>query len=241
MDELFFQDHTFIPGETFIFSDENHHHAIRVLRHLPGDEVWFTDGKGNLVKVLLETSGKKGSSGKILTVTAEPNPLKSRLHLAAGLLKIPSRMDWLIEKGAELSLSSFIPLETHRTVKSAINPDRWEKLSVSALKQSKNVRKVKIEPKVTFQNALSRVAPGCLVLVAHEVRTHSSRLISELDISDFDDIYLFLGPEGGFSPEEIELAVQSKAQLIWLGSQRLRTETAALVGLSALHQKLIHY
>lgn len=241
MDELFFQNRIFVPGENFIFSDENHHHAIRVLRHHPGDVVWFTDGNGNLVKVLLETSGKRESSGKILTVTAEPNPLKSRLHLAAGLLKIPSRMDWLIEKGAELSLSSFIPLETQRTVKSAINPDRWEKLSVSALKQSKNVRKVRIEPKLSFSGALSLAAPGCLALVAHEVRTPVSRLISELEISDFKDIYLFLGPEGGFSPEEIELAVQSGAQLIWLGSQRLRTETAALVGLSALHQKLIQY
>lgn len=239
MDEVFFQNITPTPGLRFVFDEETHHHAIRVLRHQPEDLIWFTNGSGQFFLVKIETAAKKNSSGLVEKIETVDFPLHSRLHLAAGLLKINSRMDWIIEKGSELGLTRFIPLETERTVKQSVKTDRWEKLAVSALKQSKNAWKLQIGSPENFLKLLNNLPEQSLCLVCHEQKLPSSVLISELDVSGFADIFLFLGPEGGFSDTEIEIAIKSGAKPVWLGSQRLRTETAAVVALSALHQKLI--
>jgi len=239
MDEVFYQLIPATMGNRFQFDEETHHHAIRVLRHQPGDLIWFTTGEGQFFSVRIESVSKKNSSGVIETVEEHSFPLRSRLTLAAGLLKINSRMDWIIEKGSELGLSRFIPLETERTIKQSVKTDRWEKLAVSALKQSKNAWKLQIAAPGNFGKFFKTVPEHALCLVCHEIKLPSSELISELDVSGFEDIFLFLGPEGGFTDSEIEVAQNAGAKLVWLGSQRLRTETAAVVALSALHQKLI--
>lgn len=239
MDEVFYQILPAKPGYRFQFDDETHHHAIRVLRHQEGDVIWFTTGEGQFLSVRIESASKKSSTGIIETVEVQQFPLRSRLHLAAGLLKISSRMDWIIEKGSELGLTRFIPLETERTVKQSIKTDRWEKLAVSALKQSKNAWKLQIGTPEKFFAIFAKLPENSLCLICHEVKLSGSVSFSELDVSGFADIFLILGPEGGFSDAEIESAQKSGAKLVWLGNQRLRTETAAIVALSALHQKLI--
>ncbi|MBN8705843.1 MAG: 16S rRNA (uracil(1498)-N(3))-methyltransferase [Bacteroidetes bacterium] len=239
MDEVFYQLVPAKTGYNFPLSEESHHHAIRVLRHQVGDTLWFTNGQGQFIEARLSSVSKKESVAEIVTVENQTFPLLAKLHIAAGLLKINSRMDWIIEKGSELGLSSFIPLETERTIKQSGKTDRWDKLAISALKQSKNAWKLQVAEPESFKKVILKLPASSLFLICHEIRKPESLTISSLDVSGFSDIFLFLGPEGGFSDAEIELASKSNAKIVWLGSQRLRTESAAIVALSALHQKLI--
>ncbi len=153
-----------------------------------------------------------------------------QLKVAMALTKQSDRVEWVVEKLAEIGVERFIPLISERTERSKIRIDRLERISLSALKQSRSLFMMAVEPAQSLSECLSK-HPGGTFLIAHCADGAKQRLN---ELRAIDSGCLLIGPEGDFSPAEIAQALQLGALEIDLGARRLRTETAALYGASVL-------
>jgi 16S rRNA (uracil1498-N3)-methyltransferase len=195
------------------------------LRKKSGDEIKITDGKG------LEWTGKltvitpqKTCAEKIKVFKhARPNKL---IHLAIAPTKSNDRMEWLVEKLTELGIKSISPIICEHSERKVIKTERFKKICISALKQSNQFFLPEIKPIISFKEYLKTIQHPALI--AHCDSTPKIAL-SE-NIIRTNEIILFIGPEGDFSPYEIELANIAGLTPVSLGKQRFRTETAALLG-----------
>jgi 16S rRNA (uracil1498-N3)-methyltransferase len=163
------------------------------------------------------------------TLSDEP---PTRLHLAVGLLKNPARFDTLVEKTTELGARAIIPLITERTVARHGRCERWRKIAQAAMKQSGRCILPIIQDPLRFHEFLATLEPDSLRLIAHE--TVASPTMKSLSTSKNSSTYICIGPEGGFTEEEISEAVGNGFTVVGMGARRLRTETAAIVAAARL-------
>ena len=222
---LFYDPQIKIEIENFILQQSDSKHITKVLRKKSGDEIKITDGKG------LEWTGKltiftpqKACAEKIKVFKhARPNKL---IHLAIAPTKSNDRMEWLVEKLTELGIKSISPIICEHSERKVIKTERLKKICISALKQSNQFFLPEIKPIIYFKEYLKTIEHPALI--AHCDSTPKIAL-SE-NIIRTNEIILFIGPEGDFSPYEIELAKIAGLTPVSLGEQRFRTETAALLG-----------
>lgn len=232
---LFFDSDITEDTQEFNFDRNESKHIIKVLRKEIGTEISLTNGKG------LEWKGKLNmiSTQKVTaqkTSSTQHSPQVFKVHLAIAPTKRNERMEWLVEKLTELGVCSITPILCEYSERKTIKTERLRKIAISALKQSQQFYIPEIYPLTPFKNHLKQIKKPALI--AH-CEDHHKKLISEYSkISN--DTTLFIGPEGDFSPDEIEAALAVGVQAISLGKQRFRTETAGLLGCHALilnHQK----
>lgn len=204
-------------------SEQESSHCIRVLRMKMGDILDLTDGKGHFFKGEIILAHDKKTEVKVLETIDVPET-ENKLHLYVALTKQADRLEWMLEKCVELGLASFTPLITHRTERKTIRVDRLELIAVSAMKQSLKAWATTVYPAQKFNEAI-KLNSG-IGYVAH-CNNNSSKI--ELNNTKIQNhTHIFIGPEGDFTSEEIEMAISSGIQPISLGPSRLRTETAAL-------------
>jgi 16S rRNA (uracil1498-N3)-methyltransferase len=155
--------------------------------------------------------------------------------LAVSLLKNPARFDYLVEKATELGVRTIIPLLNERTIPQHEKHDRFEKIALAAMKQCGRSWLPRIQPLQKYETVVSNSSHWPLKFIPHE-KTDSLQSISS-EMKNHDDahsVLITIGPEGGFSEEEVALAEHNGFKLISLGSRRLRTETAAVVAMAEL-------
>jgi 16S rRNA (uracil1498-N3)-methyltransferase len=227
-------------GRFFLEPDESRHLAV-VLRKKPGDAVELFDGADRSFRAVLEAVSPERVEGRILSSSAAPL-LSYRLRLFQGLPK-GDKMDFILEKMTELGAAEVVPVVTERSVL-RLPPDRlpgrlerWRKILLAAAKQCGQSRVPAVSEPVDFRAALSLCGPGSLILFPWEgeERLGLKQVLQEERPAAVD---LFIGPEGGFSPKEAELARERGARLVTLGPLVLRTETAGLMAASALLYEL---
>ncbi len=216
-----------ISAGSVLIEGEEFSHLVHVMRKKTGDVIGVVDGEGTFHEVTLDEIRKKQARGKITATSRSHLEPAVRLTLAVGILKNPSRFDFLVEKVTELGVKEIIPLETDRTIPSHAKTDRWQKLALAAMKQCGRA----YLPRVRELTPLERVCDDFnrfdRTLVAHE-QVKLSDSLRTLAGDERGPILVLVGPEGGFSEEEVQMCILKGCTAFSLGQRRLRTETAAV-------------
>jgi len=229
---LFFDHNISTDTENFTFDRTESKHLVKVLRKEKGTQITLTNGKGLEWRgILTETSPHKAIAKK--TETHQHKRLNRKIHLAIAPTKSNDRMEWMIEKLTELGITSITPVLCDHSERRVVKIDRFIKIAVAALKQSQQFFLPQINPLISFEKHLSKIKLPALI--AHCENTPKKEL-SKYALN-CDEIMLFVGPEGDFSPREIKLATKLGLESVSLGSQRFRTETAGLLGCHTLFLK----
>ena len=224
-------------------------HCIKVLRHRCGDEISVIDGCGTLYRCRITTDSHKGVEAMILDSTPDWGGHPYRLHMAVCPTKNNDRYEWFAEKACEIGLDEISPVIGDHSERRIFKTARIEKILVSAAKQSlKGAVPVINEPasvKEFIRSSACRTAEGSdnkaespLKLIAYcfEDERVPRRSIKEvLQTYQGSEIVVLIGPEGDFSHEEAELAIECGFIPVHLGDSRLRTETAALTAVAAAY------
>lgn len=219
-----------VAGSTGEFDSGESHHIINVLRLAAGDTIEAVDGAGNKYQGRLTVAGKRKAGIEIIKIESITPPVP-HITVCVGLLKNRQRLEWMIEKLTEIGVRRIVLLHTDRTERTKFRIDRFEGVALSAMKQSLRADLPEIDS-VSFRELHKTVqADTTDYFLAHEVQSEkpdTQSLISRANQSDKKKC-LLIGPEGGFSDEEIIYAQQTlEARMLWLGRVRLRTETAAI-------------
>jgi 16S rRNA (uracil1498-N3)-methyltransferase len=229
-----------------IFGEEAMH-ITTVLRYKKGEVIEVVDGKGGKYKVMIASAEKNLIEGKILSKTLLENEPKVFLTLAQSIGK-GMKMDWVIEKGTEIGVSSFIPLVTLRTsvqpfgklrMVSEASPlgdekekarlKRWRRVAISSMKQSLRSVLPDIQKITTLDELLLKVKDFDLVLFGSlDEQAKKIKSLARFK-KTLKKLLVIVGPEGGFTEEEEEKLIQAGAIPVNLGKRRLRTETAGIV------------
>jgi 16S rRNA (uracil1498-N3)-methyltransferase len=221
----------FIPGaerspSTITVDGEEGKHMTQVLRMRPGERCRIVDGRGNAFEVTVSDVGKGTALCQVDRHVERWNETATPVILAAGLLKNPSRFDFLVEKAVELGAGKIIPVITERTIARADKKARWEKIAIAAMKQCGRSVLPEISEPLPFASFLSLSWPGHLLLIPHEKSPHAFP-----SAHDAAGIVLAIGPEGGFTDDEVSAAEGRGYHTVSLGPRRLRAETAAAAAL----------
>jgi 16S rRNA (uracil1498-N3)-methyltransferase len=225
----FYEQNISGPVSLFVLSEETSKHCIQVLRMRTGEYLNLTDGKGNLFTASIVTADKKQCEVKIVTVSSLP-PVTRKVSIAISLIKNASRFEWFLEKAAEIGVSEIIPLLCQRTERQHFRHDRMNNILISAMLQSQQTRLPVLHPPTAFESVI-RQGFHKQRLIAH-CEENEKMAVRELIIED--TIQILIGPEGDFSSEEIQTALNNNYRPVTLGGTRLRTETAGIVAASLL-------
>lgn len=225
--QLFFTPDLNPSLENFILSEEESKHAIRVLRMDTGDRLHLIDGRGGLYEAQIIDPHPKRTVLTILTVEEEFQRSKYHLHIAVGPTKNIDRIEWFLEKATEVGIQEITPVICEHSERKEVKLDRLNKVVVAAMKQSLKAYLPKLNPAVSFKQFLREIpTEGVQKAIAHCVDAEKKYLNQVLEPAQH--YIILIGPEGDFSEEEIDLALQMGFHPISLGEARLRTETAAL-------------
>jgi len=218
-----------IHGNRFELTGDEVHHLADVRRYEVGDKLHLFDGTGKVYVGKIEHLSRERIDGVILE--------KSDLALAAAEVFLYSgvpkgdRFDWLVEKACELGVKSVIPLITERSVIkeiSAAKHERWQRLALAASQQCGRPDILAVGPAVEIFPALASVKDLGLSIIPWE--GEEARSLSEtMRPGEKKRVNIFIGPEGGFTLEEIKHAKQQGVHPVTLGPRILRVETAGLL------------
>lgn len=234
---------SYVPPEritgnsAFVADRDEQHHLARALRKKPGDAVRFVDGEGWIYDGVLVCL-KPEIEIEIRDRWRDCETELPEVTLAPSLLKGP-RLDTVVEKATELGIAAILPMRSARTVAGGCGPagqrlDRWRRIALSAMKQSLRARLPRIEPVTTMEDVVGTVSSFDLALIAwEEEKERRPGLAAGLD-AKARRVLLMIGPEGGFTGEEIVMAREAGMVTVSLGRSRLRSDTAAIAGLALL-------
>ncbi|MEQ8881231.1 MAG: RsmE family RNA methyltransferase [Cyclobacteriaceae bacterium] len=200
-------------------------HCIRVLRKKTGDLIGVFDGKGSYFTTKIDAVAKDHCTLEIL----EKKVVQQKTfhtHLAIAPTKSMDRMEWMTEKLGELGIDEITFIHTHHAERPKIKTDRLEKKAISAMKQSKSGYLIKFNPLIRFSEFVKNsknIRHKYLAAVRHGIPTLQKLL------SPGHSATILIGPEGDFSENEINLASHEGFELVSLGKNTLRTETAGLM------------
>ena len=214
-------------------------HALRVLRLKEGDEMFLMDGEGSFYKAAVTQANSKHCCYQVLEALPQQRPWAGHVHLAIAPTKNIDRMEWMAEKATEVGFDELTFLDCQFSERRQLREDRIEKIVVSAMKQSRKPWKPVVNQMQSFREFISQPREG-LKFIAHCYQDFPREdffgIVSRAENAQADsDITVLIGPEGDFSPEEVRAAIDHGYQSISLGSERLRTETAALSAVMMAH------
>ncbi|RUT70043.1 16S rRNA (uracil(1498)-N(3))-methyltransferase [Flavobacterium cupreum] len=223
--QLFYNPNIDETTESFSFDKEESRHIIKVLRKKDSDILHVTNGLGFLFETEITLASDNKCTVQVLSVTKAVQP-KFKLHLAVAPTKMNDRYEWFLEKATEIGVQEITPVFCDRSERKNINPERFEKIILSAMKQSNETFLPKLNPAISFKEFIKQQNEG-LQLIAHCEETDKKSLKEVLKPNE--NVTILIGPEGDFSEKEIALALENNFKPVALGNTRLRTETAALV------------
>jgi 16S rRNA (uracil1498-N3)-methyltransferase len=230
------KDNIDLEKHELVLAGDEAHHAIRPLRIKTGDPLLATDLSGVCYQCRVERAdpGTLTLICSIKEILPNFGESKRNILLIQGMIAQPSRWEFLLEKGTELGVTSIQPVTTERTERESFNRERSERILRASVKQTKRARIPELRELSSFGMALSdAIKDGRRILLLHEAADKSSTL-SRSTLTTDEAIAVAIGPEGGFSDSEVEMASKSGAEIVSLGPRRLRAETAAIAALAIL-------
>jgi len=215
-----------ITQNTYTLNEEESKHCVRVLRLSTGTIINLVDGVGGFYTAEIIADHPKKVVLSILHTEQEYKKRNHYLHIAVAPTKNIDRLEWFLEKATELGIDEVTPIITDRSERRIVKDDRLNKVITSAVKQSIKAYHPKLNEATTFNDFLKQPFEG-EQLIAHCIDNTEKKFISDLVIP-FQKYLVLIGPEGDFTPEEVDLALSKGFKPLTLGENRLRTETAAL-------------
>lgn len=216
-----------------ILPESDSQHCVRVLRMKEGDTLEVIDGKGHRYTCRLIEAHAKRAHVEIIEKQDVPLSWQNNITIAVAPTKHLDRMEWMVEKLTEIGVNRIIPLLCRYSERKELKIERLEKIAISAMKQSlKTVLPIidvmtPIKDVITKQMYDQRFIAYC--------DTSIPRKLLSAEYKANKDTLILIGPEGDFSTEEINMALNSGYNPISLGDNRLRTETAAVVACDTCH------
>ena len=223
--QLFYNPTITESTEVFSFDKEESKHIIKVLRKKDTDILFVTNGLGFLFKTEITLASDSKCTVKIISFE-KAAPSKFKLHLAVAPTKMNDRYEWFLEKATEIGVHEITPIICDHSERKVINNERFDKILLTAMKQSNELYIPKLNPAITFKEFIKLKNEGAK-LIAHCEETDKKSLKSVLKTDE--NYTILIGPEGDFSEKEIALALENDFTAVSLGNTRLRTETAAIV------------
>ena len=221
-----------LPNSKQIFLSElESRHCIKVLRHKIGDSVGVLDGKGSLYDcTILDDNFRQCVLDVNKVDFKEPN--KYQVHIMVAPPKNSDRLDWLIEKSVEMGVNRVTFVKSEKSIRKKINLDRLNRISISAMKQCCGRYKVEIDGIVPINDFLDSINTRQL-LIPHLKK--GKRILIQNELKPKKDTCIAIGPEGDFTINEIDRAINKGFKPISLGSQRLRTETSVIMSIGVFN------
>ncbi len=223
---LFFIKDEQIQNNQVLFTGPEFHHIKNVLRKKPGEIIYFTNGKGKRYKALIEQMLHNAMMIKI--IEEEIMPSHNKISIDLGIVPLKSgRTDFIIEKGTELGVNKFIFFISKFSVIKNLTPPRIEhfkKIALSAMLQSQQY----YLPEIRIVEDIKKE------FVNYDLIIVGDREGRDKIMPGVQKIFLMIGPEGGFAPEEVETFLNNNAKFIQFSTNRLRSETAALAGIVSI-------
>ncbi|WP_297931549.1 16S rRNA (uracil(1498)-N(3))-methyltransferase [uncultured Alistipes sp.] len=225
--QLFYAPDLVPPHHTL--SEEESRHCVRVLRLAAGDTLHLTDGRGTLYRCAVEEADVRRCTVRVEERFDEWERRPYRLTLAVAPTKNADRYEWFLEKATEVGVDRVVPIETARSERRIFRPARAEKVLAAAMKQSLKAYMPRLDPLTPFERLVAEPFAGRR-MIAHcdTPRSGAGKRYLAATLRPGEEAMVLIGPEGDFSPEEIDRAVAAGFEEVTLGDQRLRTETAAV-------------
>ena len=207
-------------------------HCLRVLRLKEGDRIRLTDGKGCFYTAVISAAQGKRCLVHIEESEVQKPLWNGHLHIIVAPTKLMDRNEWFVEKAVEIGVDEITFIQTDHSERDVIKMDRIEKIAVSAMKQSQKATLPVLNPMIRFKDLIEHCPEGDKYIAHCE---EGEKVLLQDAVIPGHDATVLIGPEGDFSPAEIEMALKAGFRPISLGPSRLRTETAALVAVHIMN------
>lgn len=214
-----------IKSDTYILNEEESKHCIKVLRLQSGNLLQLVDGRGGFYEALIEDPHPKRTKLRILNVQKEFGKRNHYLHIAIAPTKNIERTEWFLEKATEIGIDEITLLICDRSERRDVKADRLNKVITSAVKQSIKAYHPKLNQPQRFQDLILNDTEGQR-FIAHCIESKKTTLKDQIKLNS--RYLVLIGPEGDFTPSEVDYASERNFLPIALGNSRLRRETAAL-------------
>ena len=209
-------------------------HIVKVLRMKEGDALTLFDGNSLEYDGRISHVGSREVVVNILSSRSVVTDSPLRITLMQGLPK-SDKMDYIVEKATELGVHAIVPVITERSqVRTADKKRRWERIAVEASKQCGRTKPPAIENTLNFDEAIKYKDNDGLGLILHVGSQVSLKDFLKYPLQHTKNIIVLIGPEGGFSENEVLLATEMGFTSLGLGPRTLRTETAGIAVLSII-------
>lgn len=228
------------PSPTIMLPEKQSHQVRDVLRLAIDEQLVLLDNSGDEWLCAVTRSNRTGVEVMILERRPGKSESPVRIILCQGLLK-SARVEWILEKGTELGVASFVPLLCRRSMSGLEEAgpskiQRWQRIIQEAAEQCGRARLPQLLPIRPLMHALNDIPPDAIALMPWE-EEHTTSLRAALRAASKPTkssitVMLFIGPEGGLTEEEVTLAQHHGVQSVTLGPRILRAETAALTAIA---------
>lgn len=220
-----------LKGDLHTLEEQESKHIIRVLRMKCGDTIKLTDGAGKMCSGELVNEDPRRCEVRITEVQEEFGKRCFHLHVAIAPTKNINRFEWFLEKATEIGIDEISPLICSRSERKVVKTERLDKVITAAMKQSVKAYLPLLHEATSFKEFVTAKHAGQKFIAYVEEGEHPS--LKSLYTAP-GDATILIGPEGDFSPEEVELARENGFDVVSLGDSRLRTETAGVVAVHTL-------
>ena len=212
-----------IENDSISLDEDTSKHMISVLRMQIGEEILLTDGKGTRARAVITDDNRKKCKVDVQSTETEKTQQR-KFTIAISIIKNSSRFEWFVEKATELGVHEIIPLICTRTEKEKFRSDRMKQVMISAMLQSQQCRLPVLREPMALTKSFELNYDQ--KLIAHCLPGQKSPFSApEKDLTTC----ILIGPEGDFTPAEIQTALDHQYIPVTLGDTRLRTETAGIV------------
>ena len=210
---------------------EESHHCVKVLRKQAGEIIHIIDGKGTFYESKITEANPKQCQFEILQQWQAP-PKSYQVHIAIAPTKNLDRTEWFVEKAVEIGVDAISFIQCAHSERRVLKLERIEKKAIAAMKQAQRATLPLLYPLMPLSAFLKQADPEAQRFMAYVDPSNPLHLFQAAE--SHRRYVILIGPEGGFSPEEMVLAQQQQFGVVGLGDYRLRTETAGLVACHTL-------
>lgn len=234
----FYVQQPLVVGQEFVLPDTTFRHAIQVLRLGMGEPLTLFNGEGGEYLAQISNVSKRSASVHINHFSAIDTESPVHLTLVQAIIK-PDKMDFALQKAVELGVNTIQPLITQRSVvrigKEQVDKklQHWEGIVQAACEQSGRTRMPNVQAPLTLERWLETPFMGTRLILAPGDFPRINALPLDLPMP----VALLIGPEGGFTDEEVDMCVQAGVMPVSLGSRILRAETASIAALALLQHR----
>ena len=221
---------------TLTLGEEDSKHCVKVLRMAEGDTIEVVDGNGNLYTCRITTAHPKRCAVGVTESVHQAPHWEQRIVLAIAPTKNLDRIEWLVEKCVEMGIDRIIPLRCHNSERTVLKTERLKKIMVSAMKQSLKATLPQLDEMTPIEKVIAEPFEGVrCIAYCDALLPREERQTLATAFRPGSDVMVLIGPEGDFSPEEVQASRAAGFVPVTLGESRLRTETAGMMAVAWIH------